>query len=125
MSYTGFINDSTITLEQPVEWGINSQIVITSTDFYDDQTEQRIIIAKSGDGRTLTLNSPLNFMHWGSTHDLVSEQAEVALLSRTILIKGDDSSEASLFGAQVQANGGGIMRIEGTEFYGVGQVRNL
>ncbi len=46
-------------------------------------------------------------------------QAEVALLSRRILLQGDSSSDASKFGGHVLITGRG--RISGVEFYRMGQ----
>ena len=54
-----------ITLKEPVYWPNGSQIVIATTGdkFSPGQSELKIIIAKSADNKTLTLNSRLQYDH--------------------------------------------------------------
>jgi cell migration-inducing and hyaluronan-binding protein len=93
---------TTIVLQEAVQWAVGSLIVITNTDFIGadyvpEQVENKTITAVSADRKTITLSSPLQFMHWG----VAPESAEVGLLTRNIVIQGDASSVASQFGGHI------------------------
>lgn len=67
-------------------------------------------------GNTITLVEPLQYLHWGRDY----ERAEVGLLTRHIVIQGDESSLNSSFGGHLimrHAN----LKISGTEFTRMGQ----
>jgi cell migration-inducing and hyaluronan-binding protein len=71
--------------------------VIESTDYDPWQSEVRVIRNVSTDGRLLTLNTPLQNLHWGTSQSfsngkrtfLLREMAEVGLITRNIVIQGD------------------------------------
>jgi cell migration-inducing and hyaluronan-binding protein len=84
---------SLITLTERVDWRVGEKIVIASTDFDPDQTEVRTITAISNGNRSLNLDAPLTYTHWGEFESgVVDERGEVALMSRNIVIRGDDTS---------------------------------
>ena len=94
-----------LTLEQSVLWRVGDEIVITSTDFDPSQAEPRRITAISEDRRTITLDAPLSFMHFGEILDIeghaVDQRAEVMLLTRDVRVQGDESSEDDLTGGHM------------------------
>ena len=61
----------------------------------------------------MTLDQPLGFLHWGTIQELpnsnpaglttLDERAEAGLLSRNIVIEGDEDSAASGFGGHIMA----------------------
>lgn len=88
---------TTIQVETSVDWRVRDRIVIASTDFDLEQAEERTLIAVSPDGRHLTLDRPLDFMHWGSVETLgVDQRAEVALINRNVKISGADGEGGHL-----------------------------
>ncbi len=99
------------------------RIVIASTDYRSEHAEERVIAAVSGNN--VTLSGKLNFQHWCSSDTfgphLLEECAEVGLLSRNILIRGDAFSRQAGFGGHVMIMNGGSGRISGAEFLNMGQ----
>ena len=58
-----------ITLQNAVQWISNDEIVIATTGGHmsQEQTEKRTIVEVSDNGRTLTLDQPLQYTHLGIT----------------------------------------------------------
>lgn len=85
---------STISLLQPVNWTIGSQIIIATTSdrFSQKESEIRRIMNISSNGLTLTLDQPLTYTHLGVTLTLNSTtieiRAEVGLLSHNVIFQG-------------------------------------
>lgn len=83
-----------LTLLQPVDWPVGSQIVIATTGDYlsQGQSEVRTITGLSNNGATLQLNSPLTYQHLGITQTInptsVELRAEVGLLSHNVIFQG-------------------------------------
>ena len=89
-----------IKLVEKVSWKVVDEIAIASTDFDGFHAEQRTItsIVNNTDYSTINLDKPLEF-----THDSVVEtledgskiyvRAEVGLLTRSVVIQGDEHSE--------------------------------
>ncbi|PRP88454.1 hypothetical protein PROFUN_03171 [Planoprotostelium fungivorum] len=135
LSKTAMQGDTTLTLDTPVYWNAGDSIVISSTDFSEvlnsklpntspmngvpspEQSETAIISSISADRKTLTLKTPLSWMHWGINY----ERAEVGLLTRNIVVRGDNGSESELYGGHVLLRHGQILEITGVEFTRMGQ----
>eukprot|EP00003_Mantamonas_plastica_P007241 TRINITY_DN1606_c1_g1_i1.p1 TRINITY_DN1606_c1_g1~~TRINITY_DN1606_c1_g1_i1.p1 ORF type:complete len:1405 (-),score=404.75 TRINITY_DN1606_c1_g1_i1:73-4287(-) len=120
LSMTANAGASTISLKKSVNWLPGQKIVIASTDFHGEgyhphQTEERTIVAVSGN--VVTLDAPLQYMHWGAGNQF----AEVGLLSRSIVIKGDWTSESNGFGAQLMIRKATTVKIDAVEFTKMGQ----
>jgi hypothetical protein len=98
LASTATSGSSQITLQYPVDWSIDNEIVIATTGDYESQgeSEVRTIINISSDGRTLTLNSPLNYTHLGITQTVgpttIEIRAEVGLLTHNIVFQGSTTS---------------------------------
>jgi len=136
LSGTAVNGSSQITLQNAPGWSVGDEIVVSSTDYSQtfswqtqlpsstsylmgrgspDQNERRTITAINGN--TITLNMPLNFTHWGAEY----EKAEVGLLTRKIVIKGDDASVATQFGGHIMIRKATVALLQGIEVMHFGQ----
>ena len=95
LGQTANAGDSTITLKEPVnDWPVGGEIVIATTGdkFSQGESELRKITAVSGS--TITLDRPLEHTHLSVKRTVASDaevyiRAEVGLLSRNILFRGN------------------------------------
>ena len=101
-------------------WRAGDEIVLASTDFDPRQAERRTIAAVRGN--TITLDRPLDYMHFGRITFDVDERGEVGLLTRNIRIQASaDAAQPPYFGGHVMAMGASRMYVEGVEFNRMGQ----
>jgi len=104
---------------------------VCSSDFDDWQSERRTITAITG--RSITLDTPLKYLHWGSiwsapNGDSVDERGEVGLISRRVKIHGDiTDGETYINGTAGTWWGGhvfitkGVVQVSGAELFHMGQ----
>lgn len=126
---TAEVGSTQITLKESVNWKVEDQIVLASTDFDFEQAEELTIIDISNDGKTLTLDKPLEYKHFGELQTYsngqktwtLDQRAEVGLLSRNIKIQGDEDSVIDGFGGHMMVMMGAEAYIEGVEFTRMGQ----
>jgi len=104
-------------------WRVGDKIVLASTDYNPAQAEVKTINAVTGN--TLTLDSALKYPHFGEVTLGVDERGEVGLLTRNILIQGDDQSGANGFGGHIMAIDKGQMYISGVELSRMGQKKAM
>jgi cell migration-inducing and hyaluronan-binding protein len=104
-------------------WRKGDAIVLASTDFDPRQAEKRTIAGVSGN--TLTLDKPLQYMHYGQVTYGVDERGEVGLLTRNIRIQASDDAEKSYFGGHIMAMPGSQVHISGVELSRMGQHLHL
>ena len=118
--------DDLITLERTVDWRVGDRIVLASTDFDADQAEEATIIGIDGD--KVRLEEPLRYLHWGTDQvygdSVVSERAEVGLLSSNVLIQADASADESKKGGHVMSMAGRL-RMSNIELTRMGQAGEL
>jgi cell migration-inducing and hyaluronan-binding protein len=100
-------------------WRVGDEIVLASTDFNPRQAERRIIAAINGN--TITLDSPLTYMHFGKITFDVDQRGEVAMLTRNIKIQASPDAEQNFFGGHIMAMVTSKMFIEGVELNRMGQ----
>src|SRR5688572_29940699 len=100
-------------------WRVGDEIVLASTDFDPRQAEKRTIAAVSGN--RVTLDRPLDYMHFGEITFGVDERGEVGLLTRNIRIQASDDAESSYFGGHIMAMSGSRMYVSGVELNRMGQ----
>ena len=123
--------DTTFTVSETVDWEVDEEIVIASTDFNHNHAERRKITAVSGN--TFTVDRSFNHQHVSvvetyGTNELKME-AEVGLLTRNIKMKGDDSSTTidGEYGSHLIIAGSGekgtVGHVAYTEFFHCGQPR--
>jgi len=119
---TATAGSTQLLLDGTTDWRAGDRVVITSTSFEPAEAEAVLVSAVSGP--TVTLAEPLRYTHWGTVQTIaggaVDERAEVGLLSRNIVVRGDDRSEAAGFGGHIMMMGGSS-RIEGVELTRMGQ----
>jgi cell migration-inducing and hyaluronan-binding protein len=101
------------------EWRVGDEIVLASTDFNPRQAERRHIAAIRGD--TITLDQPLEFMHFGEITFGVDERGEVGLLTRNIKVQASADADESYFGGHIMAMDGSTMNVAGIELTRMGQ----
>jgi hypothetical protein len=95
--------DTRIIVDATVDWPVGAEVVISATDFDPHEAEVRRIsgvapIPGGGSQTVLNLSSPLSFRHYaGPSVQYGTRQlrirAEVGLLTRNIIIKGDSQGE--------------------------------
>ncbi len=112
-----------ITVLNAADWRAGDRIVLASTDFNPRQAEVRNVTAVKG--ATLTLDRPLEYMHYGKVTDGVDERGEVGLLNRNIKIQASDDAEKTYFGGHIMAMAGSQMHVDGIELRRMGQHMHL
>jgi len=104
-------------------WRKGDEIVLASTDFNPRQAEKRHITAISGN--RLTLDAPLDYMHFGEITYGVDERGEVGLLTRNIRIQSSEDSRENYFGGHIMAMAGSKMYVSSVELNRMGQHLHL
>src|SRR5690606_17060028 len=99
LSATAEAGSSTIEVLNADQWQVGDEIVLASTDFEPRQAEKRRITAISGN--TITLDEPLEYMHYGEITFDVDQRGEVGLLTRNIKIHATEDAEQSYFGGHI------------------------
>jgi cell migration-inducing and hyaluronan-binding protein len=79
LSATADAGSTSIQVLNAAGWRVGDEIVLASTDFNPRQAEVRTVTGVSGN--TLTLDKPLDYMHFGKITFDVDERGEVGLLS--------------------------------------------
>jgi hypothetical protein len=100
-------------------WRKGDEIVLASTDFSPRQAERRTVAAVNGN--TLTLDRPLEYMHFGEITFGVDERGEVGLLTRNIRIRASEDAETTYFGGHIMAMSGSKMYVDSVELSRMGQ----
>src|SRR5581483_3989657 len=100
-------------------WRVGDEIVLASTDYDPRQAERRTIAAIKG--QSITIDRPLNYMHFGAVTFGVDERGEVGLLTRNIRIQASADAEQSFFGGHIMAMPSSKMFVEGVELNRMGQ----
>jgi hypothetical protein len=137
LNQTAAVNATSIVLQDAVDWNIGEEIIITTTGREHDldkklnytQTEKRTITAISSDRKTISLDKPLQYLHYGSLQTYTNgtktwtldERAEVGLLTRNLKVQGDASSETNQFGGHIMSMDGCKAYLSGVELFRMGQ----
>jgi len=135
-----------------VDWRVGDELAVTNTDWHGTaHTERRTIGSISPDGHTVTLSTPLTAPRWGLLQHVTSEglslapandvtppatptplvldeRAEVANLTRNIVIQAPDDNlwQTQGFGAHVMVMDlASSVQIDGVQFRRVGQRARL
>jgi cell migration-inducing and hyaluronan-binding protein len=103
-------------------WRVGERVVVASTDFDANHAEEAVITGVAG--ASITLDRALRWRHWGDVQQVagrpVDQRAEVALLSRNVVVQSDSFASQG-FGGHVIVLPGGTMRVDGVEFHRLGQ----
>jgi len=122
-------------LIRDVDWKVGERIVIAPTSYNNFEAEERTIIAIDNTDPqkpVITIDTPFEFKHFaarqefGTDGDFIEMRAEVGLLTRNILYRGDpETSAKNEYGAHIMVHSNGmeslIARIAYVEFFNVGQ----
>ncbi|HWL62661.1 MAG TPA: G8 domain-containing protein [Steroidobacteraceae bacterium] len=100
-------------------WKVGDEIVLASTDYDPRQAERRTITAIRGN--SITLDKPLEYMHFGKVTFGVDERGEVGLLTRNIKIQASEDAAQSYFGGHIMAMPSSKMYVSGVELNRMGQ----
>lgn len=104
LDVTADIGSTTITMIRDVDWKVGEEIVIAPTGYFNFEAEQRTIIAVDRTNPSkpiLTLDKPLEFQHFAAiqrfganNEDFIEMRAEVGLLTRNVMYRGDPETSA-------------------------------
>jgi cell migration-inducing and hyaluronan-binding protein len=119
LSKTAEAGSSRIEVLDARGWRKGDEIVLASTDFDPRQAEKRTVAAIKGNA--ITLDRPLDYMHFGEITFGVDERGEVGLLTRNIRIEASDDAEKSYFGGHIMAMTGSRVFVSGVELSRMGQ----
>ena len=130
LSASAAVGETKLALLEAGGWRAGEKIVIASSSFNPEEAETANIKSVSSDGKTLTLETGLKYAHYGQLQTFdgksLDERAEIGLLSRNIVIQGDDASSALKFGGHVMVmSNGSAAKIRGVEFKRMGQFNRL
>ncbi len=127
LTQTATIGANTLQLEDASGWKARDAIAIASTDYDTRQAEEATV--QKIEGNTVTLESGLKFMHYGVAQPFAGKtlesRAEVALLRRNIVIRGEATSSAGGFGGHLMVMDSAKARIENVELTRMGQLKKL
>ncbi|MDY6983803.1 MAG: hypothetical protein SV422_12000, partial [Pseudomonadota bacterium] len=119
LAATAAAGATSIEVLNAAEWQVGDEIVLASTDYDPRQAETRIISAI--DGNNITLDQPLEYMHFGQITYDVDERGEVGLLSRNIKVQASEDAAETYFGGHIMAMVTSKMFIDGVELNRMGQ----
>ena len=119
LSKTANAGSASIEVLNASQWKAGDEIVLASTDFDPRQAERRSIAAIKGN--TITLDKPLEYMHFGEITFDVDERGEVGLLTRNIKVQASDDAAQTFFGGHIMAMVTSKMYVEGVELNRMGQ----
>ena len=119
LASTAEAGSTTINVLDASQWMAGDEIVLASTDFDPRLAERRTITAVNGN--TITLDEPLEYMHFGKITYGVDERGEVGLLTRNIKIQASEDAAETYFGGHIMAMVTSKMYVEGVELNRMGQ----
>ena len=123
LAETAEAGSSTIEVLNAEQWKVGDEIVLASTDYNPRQAETRHITAIRGN--SITLDEPLEYMHFGKITYDVDQRGEVGLLTRNIKVQSSEDSLESWFGGHIMAMVTSEMYVEGVELTRMGQHMEL
>ncbi|MES2626434.1 MAG: G8 domain-containing protein, partial [Pseudomonadota bacterium] len=119
LSETAEAGSTSIKVLNADSWRVGDEIVLASTDFNPRQAERRHIARIRGN--TITLDQPLEYMHFGKITFDVDERGEVGMLTRNVKVQASADAEQSYLGGHIMAMAGSKMTVSGIELTRMGQ----
>ncbi len=121
---TVFPGATSLTMVETSTWSAGDKIVLAPSGVDPREAEELTVVSSAG--RTITFTPALQFKHFGEIQIVDGKEldmrAEVGLLTRNILIEGNEASVATSFGGHMMIMNGGNGYIEGVEFFHMGQL---
>lgn len=137
MDTTSEVGATSITLSEAVDWQVGESFAVASTSFSPREAEERVISSidrSTADKPIISFETPLYFKHFAQIQtfgaDTIDMRAEVGLLSRNVVIRGDptDSIEDE-YGATIFIHSAGddslTARMSYVEATNMGQASQL
>jgi hypothetical protein len=122
LSATAVAGTSQLQLQEAPEWRAGDKLVIASTDF--DPNHAEVVTVASVSGTTVSLAEALEFSHYGQLQTIaglvVDERAEVGLLTRNVMVRGDSATSQEGFGGHLMGMSG-TLRVSGVTLRFMGQ----
>jgi hypothetical protein len=125
--------ETTIDLKEPVDWVSGDRLVIAPSGF--DAFEAEAVTITSVSGNRVSFSPALRYRHHGRVEPVagrsIDMRAEVGLLTRNIVVEGDEPSQHGDadypigFGGHSIFLAGSTVRISGVEFRRMGQTRGV
>ncbi|KXZ43941.1 hypothetical protein GPECTOR_77g37 [Gonium pectorale] len=112
LNQTANQGETAIVLNGQVNWQVGDRIVVAPSGFHPDHVDEATITAVDLVTRpgcsVLYLDTPLKYDHLGVIHTQdglapLDMRAEVGVLTRNVVLMGDWTSEANMYGVQVMA----------------------
>ncbi|KAK5580096.1 hypothetical protein RB653_000109 [Dictyostelium firmibasis] len=108
LSATAWSGDYVVYVQDSINWEVGQQVLVTTSVYKDEINNQNEVMTIAAvQGKVIQFTQPLKFYHYGGQE----YQAEVALLSRRIVFRGDGDGEeqtnSESFGGHVLVNGEG------------------
>lgn len=120
---TAGLGATQLLLAQPMNWRAGDQIVLAASA---DPLQAEARVIRSVRGNLITLDQPLQHQHWGALEGsgpaAVDARADVGLLTRNIVVRGENAGSVD-FGGFVYGMRGSRVRLDGIELTGLGQRR--
>ena len=98
---TAEIGSKTITMIEAVDWKVGERIIVAPTGYHNYESEELSIVSidrTNPNKPILILDQPFEFRHYAATEiygdDFIEMRAEVGLLTRNILYRGDPETSA-------------------------------
>lgn len=114
LARTAAVGATSLHLTEPVDWDTGSEILVTSTAANGtmEEVDTRQIVSVADGGMRIILSSPTTYEHLGETRALpegytVDFRANVALLSRNVVVQGDRISALDRHGAHIMLHSRG------------------
>jgi len=123
LTATAPVGATQITVEAAEGWEVGDRIALAPSDYVWNEVDERTITAV--EGTTLTLDAPLDFYHFGELQEIegfsVDERAEVVLLTRNVVVRGEESSVETAIGGHMIFLQGSTVHISQVEATRLGQ----
>jgi len=121
---TAYANSTLLVMNEATNWQPGDNIVISSTSQNMSQTERVTILFVAGN--VINITTPLQFTHNGElvfvNGTVIDMRARVSVLSRNIVIRGDDNSNDWQYGASIYLHTGATAIMHDVEVYYAGQM---
>jgi cell migration-inducing and hyaluronan-binding protein len=122
LAVTATAGASQLQLAEAPDWRAGDRLVVASTDF--DPNHAEVVAVASVSGATVSLAQPLQFTHYGELQSFagrtLDERAEVGLLTRNVVIRGDSATSEGGYGGHLMGTAG-TLRVSGVTLRFMGQ----
>ena len=132
LSETAYAGSSEVVTAEKVDFAPGEKLILPGTEIPNGETGfqyEEVTVLTNTDGYHITLTAPLIYTHRSEVVTVVGRTIDMrcplGLLSRNVIIQGDDKSYSQLFGVHTVAMMSGIYRVENAEIRNCGQAFNF